>query len=42
MNGQMSAAFNAMREAAQQAARKRHALRFWTQRNLLAAFNAFR
>lgn len=42
MNRQLSAAFNAMRDAAQKAARKRQALKFWTQRNLLAAFNAFR
>lgn len=42
MNQQMSAAFNAMRNEAQTAAHKRQALKFWTQRNLLAAFNAFR
>lgn len=42
INQQMSAAFNAMRNEAQKAAQKRQALKFWTQRNLLAAFNAFR
>ena len=42
MNQQMSGAFNAMRNEAQKAAQKRQALKFWTQRNLLAAFNAFR
>lgn len=42
MNRQLSSAFNAMRNAAEKSARKRRALRFWTQRNLVAAFNAFR
>lgn len=42
MNQQLSAAFNAMRDEAQKAAQKRQALKFWTQRSLLAAFNAFR
>lgn len=42
MNQQLSAAFNAMRDEAQTAAQKRQALKFWTQRSLLAAFNAFR
>ena len=42
MNRQLSAAFNAIRDSARRAARKRQALKFWTQRNLLAAFNAFR
>ena len=42
MNRQLSAAFNAMWDATQKAAHKREALRFWTHRNLYAAFNAFR
>ena len=42
MNQRLSTAFNAMREAADKAARKRRALAWWTHRSLSAAFNAFR
>ena len=42
LHQQLSLAFNAMRDAAQKAARKRRALAFWTQRSLAEAFLAFR